>query len=152
MTHRTLVFTSLLALAACDAGGTDRSDDASLLPDGFEFGELELDDGRVGYVIGGEGPTLVLLHGWPQSWYEWHGVMPELAADYTVVTVDLGNTESAPSAARMLHRAATGACASAMAAIATAGMSTVRSRLNRPANPAKPRMERGTARSPGILR
>lgn len=98
MTHRPLVLTSLLVLAACDSGATDRSDDSSLLPDGFEFGEVELDDGHVGYVIGGQGPTLVLLHGWPQSWYEWHGVMPELAADYTVIAPDLrGIGRSAPA-------------------------------------------------------
>ena len=31
------------------------------------------------YVIGGHGDPLVLLHGWPQSWYEWRHVMPALA-------------------------------------------------------------------------
>lgn len=25
------------------------------------------------YVIGGQGDPVVLLHGWPQTWYEWHG-------------------------------------------------------------------------------
>src|SRR5215212_8989736 len=24
------------------------------------------------YVIGGQGDPVVLLHGWPQTWYEWH--------------------------------------------------------------------------------
>jgi Epoxide hydrolase N terminus len=31
------------------------------------------------YVIGGQGDPVVLLHGWPQTWYEWHKVMPVLA-------------------------------------------------------------------------
>jgi len=31
------------------------------------------------YVIGGHGPPLVLLHGWPETWYEWRHVMPALA-------------------------------------------------------------------------
>jgi Epoxide hydrolase N terminus len=31
------------------------------------------------YVIGGQGDPVVLLHGWPQTWYEWHKVMPALA-------------------------------------------------------------------------
>ena len=27
-------------------------------------------------VTGGQGPALVLLHGWPQTWWAWHAVMP----------------------------------------------------------------------------
>jgi pimeloyl-ACP methyl ester carboxylesterase len=45
------------------------------------------------YVIGGHGPhTMVLLHGWPQSWYEFHGVMPKLLAGRTIVAIDLPGT------------------------------------------------------------
>src|SRR4051794_37099899 len=46
---------------------------------------------RLHYVIGGpaEGPMVVLLHGWPQTWYTWRRVMPALAAaGYRVVAVD----------------------------------------------------------------
>jgi hypothetical protein len=28
------------------------------------------------YVIGGQGDPVVLLHGYPQSWYEWRHIMP----------------------------------------------------------------------------
>jgi pimeloyl-ACP methyl ester carboxylesterase len=38
------------------------------------------------YVIGGHGDPVVLLHGWPETWYEWHKVMPALAKNYTVIT------------------------------------------------------------------
>ncbi|HZC47649.1 MAG TPA: alpha/beta fold hydrolase [Nitrososphaeraceae archaeon] len=41
------------------------------------------------YVIGGQGDPVVLLHGWPQSWYEWRHVMPALANNYTVIAPDL---------------------------------------------------------------
>src|SRR3954447_1851756 len=41
------------------------------------------------YVIGGHGDPLVLLHGWPQTWYAWHKVMPALAKNYTVIAPDL---------------------------------------------------------------
>jgi hypothetical protein len=41
------------------------------------------------YVIGGHGPPLVLLHGWPETWYEWRHVMPALAKNYTVIAPDL---------------------------------------------------------------
>src|SRR5215213_10364455 len=41
------------------------------------------------YVIGGQGDPIVLLHGWPQTWYEWRHVMPALAKNYTVIVPDL---------------------------------------------------------------
>ena len=41
------------------------------------------------YVIGGQGDPVVLLHGWPQSWYEWRHIMPALAKNYTVAAPDI---------------------------------------------------------------
>jgi pimeloyl-ACP methyl ester carboxylesterase len=41
------------------------------------------------YVIGGQGDPVVLLHGYPQSWYEWRNIMPALAKNYTVIAPDL---------------------------------------------------------------
>jgi pimeloyl-ACP methyl ester carboxylesterase len=41
------------------------------------------------YVIGGHGDPVVLLHGWPETWYAWHRVMPALAKNYTVIAPDL---------------------------------------------------------------
>src|ERR687897_3740850 len=41
------------------------------------------------YVMGGQGDPVVLLHGWPQSWYEWRHIMPALAENYTVIAPDL---------------------------------------------------------------
>jgi pimeloyl-ACP methyl ester carboxylesterase len=42
------------------------------------------------YVMGGEGEAIVLLHGWPQTWYEWRGLMPILAKNnFTVIVPDL---------------------------------------------------------------
>jgi alpha/beta hydrolase fold len=44
---------------------------------------------QIHYVIGGQGDPVVLLHGWPQTWYEWRHVMPALAKNYTVIVPDL---------------------------------------------------------------
>jgi pimeloyl-ACP methyl ester carboxylesterase len=37
----------------------------------------------------GEGPPLVLLHGWPQHWYEWRNLIPALSENYHVICPDL---------------------------------------------------------------
>lgn len=44
---------------------------------------------RMHYVTAGSGYPLVLLHGWPQSWYEWRKIMPALAERYTIIAPDL---------------------------------------------------------------
>ena len=41
------------------------------------------------YVMGGKGDPVVLLHGWPETWYSWHHVMPALAKNHTVIVPDL---------------------------------------------------------------
>jgi pimeloyl-ACP methyl ester carboxylesterase len=44
-------------------------------------------DVRLHAVIGGDGPPLLLVHGWRQTWYAWAGLMPALARDFEVVAV-----------------------------------------------------------------
>jgi pimeloyl-ACP methyl ester carboxylesterase len=52
--------------------------------------DVDLGDVRLHYVTAGEGFPVVLLHGWPQSWYEWRHLIPGLvAAGYRVVAPDL---------------------------------------------------------------
>lgn len=41
------------------------------------------------YVTAGQGPPVVLLHGWPQSWWEWRHVIPALAPHYHVIAPDM---------------------------------------------------------------
>jgi pimeloyl-ACP methyl ester carboxylesterase len=43
---------------------------------------------RLHAVTGGDGPPLLLVHGWSQTWYQWRMVMPALARDFQVVAVD----------------------------------------------------------------
>ena len=49
---------------------------------------IETGDVRLHAVIGGDGPPLLLIHGWPENWYAWRHVMPALARDFTVIAVD----------------------------------------------------------------
>jgi pimeloyl-ACP methyl ester carboxylesterase len=55
----------------------------------FEKSSADVNGIRMHYVSGGEGDTIVLIHGWPQNWYAWRQVMPALAQNYRVVAVDL---------------------------------------------------------------
>jgi pimeloyl-ACP methyl ester carboxylesterase len=65
---------------------------APSLPDGFTdtFTSRYIDAGdvRLHAVIGGGGPPLLLIHGWPETWYAWRMVMPTLAEDFEVIAVD----------------------------------------------------------------
>jgi pimeloyl-ACP methyl ester carboxylesterase len=62
------------------------------LPAGFTdtFTSRYVDTGelRLHAVTGGDGPPLLLVHGWPQTWYAWRMLMPTLARDFSVVAVD----------------------------------------------------------------
>jgi pimeloyl-ACP methyl ester carboxylesterase len=66
------------------------------LPDGFTdvFTSRYVDTGelRQHVVTGGDGPPLLLVHGWPQTWYAWRLVMPALARDFSVVVPDQRGT------------------------------------------------------------
>jgi pimeloyl-ACP methyl ester carboxylesterase len=49
---------------------------------------VETDALRLHAVIGGDGPPVLLIHGWPQTWYAWRLVMPTLARDFQIIAVD----------------------------------------------------------------
>jgi len=56
--------------------------------DTFTSRYIDAGDVRLHAVVGGDGPPLLLVHGWPESWYAWRLLMPALARDFTVVAVD----------------------------------------------------------------
>jgi pimeloyl-ACP methyl ester carboxylesterase len=62
------------------------------LPAGFTdtFTSRYIDTGglRQHAVIGGDGPPLLLVHGWPENWYAWRLLMPALARDFEIIAVD----------------------------------------------------------------
>ena len=55
----------------------------------FAHHDAEVGEVMLHYVTMGSGPPLVLLHGWPQTWYEWRLVMPALAKRFTVIAPDM---------------------------------------------------------------
>ena len=75
------------------AEGLGSVSQAPNLPSGFTdtFTDRYVDIGagvRLHAVVGGHGQPLLLIHGWPGSWYYWRQVMPALARDFEVIAVD----------------------------------------------------------------
>ncbi len=57
--------------------------------DGFRTATASLSTTTAFYRIGGSGPALVLLHGFPETHLMWRDVAPVLAHHYTVICPDL---------------------------------------------------------------
>jgi pimeloyl-ACP methyl ester carboxylesterase len=55
----------------------------------FEHHRVELSDMTMHFVEAGRGEPVVLLHGWPSTWYEWRHVMDRLAGRHRVIAPDL---------------------------------------------------------------
>lgn len=84
--------TLLVLLAGCSAGtGGTASENrpSAAVPEGFEHRTAEVNGVRLHYVIGGKGPAIVLLHGFPETWCIWCGVLPALAEEHTVIVPGL---------------------------------------------------------------
>ena len=66
---------------------------------GFTHRYANVNGTRIHYVIGGAGPAVALLHGFPYTWAEWGPIMPRLAAaGFTVLAPDLrAMGDSAPA-------------------------------------------------------
>lgn len=68
-----------------------QTDDEALVKQlpGFSNGYTSVNGIRLHYVIGGSGAPLILIPGWPETWWAYHKVMPLLAEHYQVIVVDL---------------------------------------------------------------
>ena len=86
---------SLLAASAQQAGQAGRPQQtpdsatrANLFP-GFRPMNISTSGATIHAVVGGSGPPLLLLHGYPQTHVMWHKIAPRLAERFTVVAADL---------------------------------------------------------------
>ena len=62
----------------------------TLTIDGFRYQKLPGEDGvGLNVAVGGAGPAIVLLHGFPQTHYMWRAVAQDLARTHTVIVLDL---------------------------------------------------------------
>jgi haloacetate dehalogenase len=85
--------------------GSGTAGERALFP-GFRHERVSTRETVIHAVIGGEGPPLLLLHGYPQTHACWHRIAPELATDFTVVCPDLrGYGDSGRPSSGPTHRA-----------------------------------------------
>ena len=86
MTTRPLLLSAVLASAL----GSSALAQATMQPiEGFERVELTGNDETLVCMKGGDGPPVLLLHGWPQTAAEWKPILPALAEKHTVYACDL---------------------------------------------------------------
>lgn len=74
------------ALPALAQTPTDRA--SNFFP-GFQRHTIQTSGTTINVLVGGNGPPILLLHGYPQTHVEWRKIAPQLAANYTVVIPDL---------------------------------------------------------------
>ncbi|MGK7918837.1 MAG: alpha/beta fold hydrolase [Trichodesmium sp.] len=66
----------------------------------FTYQKISTSNANINLVKGGNGPPLLLLHGYPQTHIMWHKVAPTLAEHFTVICTDLrgyGDSDKPPS-------------------------------------------------------
>lgn len=56
---------------------------------GYSNGYAKVNGVELHYVIGGKGEALFLLPGWPQTWWAYHKLMPELSRHFQVIAIDI---------------------------------------------------------------
>jgi pimeloyl-ACP methyl ester carboxylesterase len=95
---------SALARSAPDGAALTAQRACSLNPSppaGFTERKVQVNGIGINYLRGGHGPTLLLLHGYPETSHVWDGILSALARHYTVVAPDLpgAGLSDAPAAA-----------------------------------------------------
>ncbi|HEY7641529.1 MAG TPA: alpha/beta fold hydrolase [Steroidobacteraceae bacterium] len=92
MTHW-LHYLALLALATGSAFDVSAAESSALepgtAPAGFTSASAQAHGTSLHYVRGGQGPVIILLHGFPETWVEYQSIMPRLAQRFTTVAIDL---------------------------------------------------------------
>lgn len=86
--------TAAVAVAASRASesepsGLAASDASAPLPKGGASHFAQVNGINMHYVTVGVGPAVVLLHGWPQTWFAWRNAMERLSTRFTLIAPDL---------------------------------------------------------------
>ena len=72
--------------------------------DSFQSHLVDVHGVKINCVVGGNGPPILLLHGYPQTHAMWHKVAPLLCGDFTIIAADLrGYGKSSKPASTLDH-------------------------------------------------
>jgi pimeloyl-ACP methyl ester carboxylesterase len=96
---RFLCLAALVPVFAVAGQGAQRPLDDARFGQIFRSESARVEQMNIHYVAGGSGDVVVLLHGWPQTWFEWRDLMPDLAQRYRVIALDLpglGQSDGVP--------------------------------------------------------
>jgi pimeloyl-ACP methyl ester carboxylesterase len=77
-------FLATVVLLGLTLSSTTSADNPDLGTHGFATSG----DVKIHYVSKGEGPLVVMIHGFPDYWYTWRNQIPELAKNHQVVAID----------------------------------------------------------------
>ena len=83
-----IIYGGLAMNNSSDLAQTVTNSSVSFFP-GFQRRTIETSGTTINAVVGGDGPPVLLLHGYPQTHVEWRKIAPELAKSYTLVIPDL---------------------------------------------------------------
>lgn len=87
MPRRSCLIPLLLCVASCVSIGDLRADDLAADALGTH-GYLDSGGVKLHYVTAGQGPLVVMIHGFPDYWYTWRNQLPALAKRFQVVAYD----------------------------------------------------------------
>jgi haloacetate dehalogenase len=91
ITRRDLLQHTAVAAAVAAAGRqalAQTATDAPMFP-GFKASKIPTSGATINVVSGGQGPPVLLMHGYPQTHVLWHKIAPKLAEKFLVVAADL---------------------------------------------------------------
>jgi pimeloyl-ACP methyl ester carboxylesterase len=97
------IFFTLITYRDLSCQAQQKPQDDSLvinLGKGFVSDTASVNGTTIYYVRGGTGPVVILVHGFPEDWYEWHTILPRLSKKFTVIAVDLrgiGGSKATPT-------------------------------------------------------
>src|ERR1700741_1175145 len=106
-THRRNFLKSSIGMLAAGqlAASPQQTNRANLFP-GFKSVRINTGGATINAVMGGSGPPVLMLHGYPQTHVMWHKVAPGLAERFTVVAADLrgyGDSSKPPDGANHVN-------------------------------------------------
>src|SRR6185436_8805220 len=81
--------TVVASMVPADAAAAQASAQAPQLFPGFTARRIQTSGAAIHTLVGGSGPPLLLIHGYPQTHVEWHKIAASLAQRFTVVMTDL---------------------------------------------------------------